>query len=218
VPPVSPYGRLAVRCRAVDERGRVEQSGVSILKPEAAALHHFENGSNPDLEECRLCCHFRSGTLGAQFVEVASSDFRPRRPAPDQREHPGRASLLLLGVMLLFWGVLLVAELRELGAWHARSEPCDLPLAAAGLLAQDGASSLDLSNRGVDMRRAALTNFGWAQLVAGLGAAMGVLNLRARREAWWVTFTLLALVCLLTSSHLFTVARAQLPARALAEP
>jgi predicted Kef-type K+ transport protein len=123
-------------------------------------------------------------------------------------------ALALLGVMLLFWAVLLGAQVRELRSWRARS----LPVATATTPAPDGrASALDLSGGAWSLERA-LRTFGWAQVVAGLGVAVSALNLVSRRGGRWLTVTVLALGCLVTSSHLFSVARAQLAASALNEP
>jgi hypothetical protein len=65
---------------------------------------------------------------------------------------------------------------------------------------------------------AALRTFGWAQIIAGLGATAALVHLLARRNGSWLVVTALALASILTSSHLFSVARTELPHRMLTEP
>ena len=138
---------------------------------------------------------------------------------------------MFVGVMLLFWGVLLGVELRDVRAWSPAQST--LPGAAAAALASgDAALSLELGSDAPELtsdapeysstslvrESTALRTFGWAQLAAGAGVAMSVLNLLSRRSRWGLAFTALALVCILTSSRLFSIARTQLPERALAAP
>jgi len=111
--------------------------------------------------------------------------------------------------MLIFWGALLGAELRELRAWRAQSLREVAALAASHTI-DEGSSALAT----LDVQPTAMRWFGWAQLVAGIGAALGALTLVLRRASFWLTVTAFALACLVTSTHLFTVGRAQLPTHA----
>lgn len=148
-----------------------------------------------------------------------------RSGRPAHAQHLG-TSLALLGVMLIFVASMLGAELRELHAWRTRTlrEATTLtasrPAAAADATDDDGAyAAVDLSLEALDVQRTATHAFGRALGVAGIGAALAALTVVLRRGRWWVTATALALACLVASTHLFTVARAQLtPSGAEAPP
>jgi hypothetical protein len=140
-----------------------------------------------------------AGTFGAQERGVSPTDSPPSSSATLVPEKLSGPALLLVGVMLLFWGVLIGVELRDLR---------ELASGATHLTSDD---ATEYSSAALLRESTALRTFGWAQLVAAAGAAMSVLNLLSRRSWQGFAFIALALACILTSSHLFAVAHAQLP-------
>ena len=126
-------------------------------------------------------------------------------------QHLGR-SLALLGVMLIFLGALLRAEGRELDAWRTRSlrEATALAASAAAANSANNLSSADPSLETFDPQSTATHAFDRALFLAGIGVALAALTLALRRGNWWLTAVVLALACLVLSTHQFRVASAQL--------
>ena len=125
--------------------------------------------------------------------------------------HFGR-SLALLGVMLLFFAALLGADRREQHAWRIRTqrELTALPTAASAAHDAKTSSSLDPSLDAVDAQGLAMNALDRSVLAAAIGVALAALALVLRQSNWWLIAVALVLTCLVTSTHQFKVAHAQL--------
>lgn len=121
-------------------------------------------------------------------------------PSGEQARHVA-TSLVLLGVMLLFFAALLAAERHELHVLREGSQTVAMTI------------GMDTSLEALAVQQDATLAFGRAVLIAGAGVAVAALALLLRRAGWWFTVTVLALACLVTSARLFTVARAQAQAQ-----
>ncbi len=117
--------------------------------------------------------------------------------ASDESARHAATSLALLGVMLIFFAALIAAERHEL---HALRESSQTAGASLGI---------DISLEALAIQADATLAFGRALLIAGVGVTAASLTLLLRRPRFWIAATILALGCLVTSAHLFTVARAQ---------
>jgi hypothetical protein len=137
----------------------------------------------------------------------------PQLASPDDslssREGHHRAALGLLGVMVVFWAVLLVAELQAVLAWRTHAVGAG-PTAVTTLASAPTGSEVDGSGDVPDVPPSSLRLFGWAQLLAASGVAVSALHLRSRRSGSWLLVTGLAVASLFTSAHLFSLARGEL--------
>jgi hypothetical protein len=121
-------------------------------------------------------------------------------------------ALALFSVMLLFWATLLGAELRVLRGFTSQLLQGPPSATAAAADAASGATSLEAASEELAVAGSALRTFGWAQIAAGLGATAALIHLLARRSGSWLAVSAIAVASILTSSHLFSVARAELSA------